>query len=236
MLAVSVGDNGAMPDQIDLILRLLLAAALAGVLGGERELTEQPAGFRTHILVGVGAALFAIISAYGFEAVIAGAQSGAVRADITRVASQIVVGIGFLGGGAILKYGASIRGLTTAASLWVTAAVGTAIGLGSLVLGAATTAITLLALVGLRPLRRVIRRHAADREELLIEARATIDLPRILREVRDAGASVLEVQVSEDGADRSIRVVFRPSAGLPAGQLAAAIASDPDVRHVDWVH
>ncbi len=86
-----------LPSQVDLILRLLLAATLAGLLGGERELTEQPAGFRTHILVGLGAALFAIISAYGFQSVV-GAAPRQVRADPTRVASQIVVGIGFLGG------------------------------------------------------------------------------------------------------------------------------------------
>src|SRR5437867_5952323 len=161
--------NPIMPSQADLVLRLLLASALAGLLGGERELTEQPAGFRTHILVGLGAALFSILSAYGFEAIVAGAPPQALRADPTRIASQIVVGIGFLGGGAILKYGASVRGLTTAASLWVTAAVGTAVGLGELALGSVTTAITLLALVGLRPLRRVIRRYARDRDEYSVE-------------------------------------------------------------------
>src|SRR6266487_246446 len=128
----------SMPTQVDLVLRLLLAAALAGALGVERELTEQPAGFRTHILVGLGAALFAILSAYGFATVLAGEPSRGVSADVTRIASQIVVGIGFLGGGAILKYGSTVRGLTTAASLWVTAAIGTAIGLGALVLGSVT--------------------------------------------------------------------------------------------------
>src|SRR3989475_1227648 len=168
--------NSGMPSQGELILRLLLAAALAGALGGERELTEQPAGFRTHILVGLGAALFAIISAYGFQAIAANGPRQVVRADITRVASQIVVGIGFLGGGAILKYGASIRGLTTAASLWVTAAVGTAIGIGALVLGTATTAIALIALAGLRPLRALLRRYAIGRDEFLIDADPAIDL------------------------------------------------------------
>ena len=113
-----------MPSQSELILRLLLAATLAGVLGVERELTEQPAGFRTHILVGLGAALFSIVSAYGFQSIVAASPRLTANADVTRVASQIVVGIGFLGGGAILKYGASIRGLTTAANLWITAAVG----------------------------------------------------------------------------------------------------------------
>src|SRR5207244_13394419 len=142
------------------MLRLLLAGSLAGVRGAERELTEQPAGFRTHILVGLGTALFAILSAYGFEAVLAGQPGHGVNADVTRIASQIVVGIGFLGGGAILKYGATVRGLTTAANLWITAAVGAAIGIVLLRLGTATTGITLVALVGLRPLRALVRRSA----------------------------------------------------------------------------
>src|SRR3989454_7314605 len=159
-----------MPSELELILRLLLAGALAGALGVERELTEQPAGFRTHILVGLGAALFAILSAYGFATVLAGQPSHGVSADVTRIASQIVVGIGFLGGGAILKYGSTVRGLTTAASLWVTAAIGTAVGVGALVLGTATAGITLVALVGLRPLRGVLRRYAVRREDFVGDA------------------------------------------------------------------
>src|SRR6266516_4426616 len=99
---VNAGENGAqgaqwvgcgMPSELELILRLLLAGALAGALGVERELTEQPAGFRTHILVGVGAALFAVISAFGFQAIAGQGPSHEIRADVPRVASQIVVGI-----------------------------------------------------------------------------------------------------------------------------------------------
>src|SRR5947207_6025845 len=157
-----------MPSEGDLVVRLLLAASLAGALGGERELTDQPAGFRTHILVGLGAALFAVISAYGFETVVGSGHQG-VQADPTRVASQIVVGIGFLGGGAIIKYGAGVRGLTTAASLWVTAAIGTAIGLGALVLGCVVTGLVLLALVGGRPLRTLLRRYAVNKDEYVVQ-------------------------------------------------------------------
>jgi len=133
-----------MPTQVDLVLRLLLAAALAGALGVERELTEQPAGFRTHILVGGGAALFAVISAFGFQAIFGADPHRTAPVDPSRVVAQIVVGIGFLGGGAILKYGASVRGLTTAASLWITAAVGTAVGIGMLLVATATTGIALV--------------------------------------------------------------------------------------------
>lgn len=223
-----------LPSQGDLILRLLLAATLAGVLGGERELTEQPAGFRTHILVGLGAALFAIISAYGFQSVV-GAAPRQIRADPTRVASQIVVGIGFLGGGAIIKYGASIRGLTTAASLWVTAAVGTAVGLGALLLGFVTTVITLVALVGLRPLRRMIRRRAAARDEFLVEGDPSIDIQDLVTRLQGAGAQIMEVRVLDEGGERRVHLVVQPPADTSGSSLVAHLVRAPNVRNVDWL-
>jgi putative Mg2+ transporter-C (MgtC) family protein len=223
-----------MPSQTDLILRLLLAATLAGILGGERELTDQPAGFRTHILVGLGAALFTIISAFGFQSLTANGTPGTISADPTRIASQIVVGIGFLGGGAIIKYGATVRGLTTAASLWVTAAVGTAIGIGELVLGSVTAGITLVALIGLRPLRRIIRRHAPDRDELMIEATRSVDLVALLAKVRDSGASIESITVREEGMDRQVRLVIKPSPMVASADIAAALSDVEHVRHIDW--
>jgi putative Mg2+ transporter-C (MgtC) family protein len=224
-----------MPTQWELVLRLLLAGALAGLLGIEREMTDQPAGFRTHILVGLGAALFAIISAFGFQAIEGLGPHPEVTADVTRVASQIVVGIGFLGGGAIIKYGANIRGLTTAANLWITAAIGTAVGIGMLLLGTVTTLIALVALVGLRPLRGILRRFASSRDRLLIDAHRDVDLQEVLRRLRDAGCVILEVRVSEEGEEQSIEVTFRPSRGILPPSLAAQIARVPNIRNVDWV-
>lgn len=223
-----------MPTQGELILRLLLAAALAGALGGERELTEQPAGFRTHILVGLGAALFAIVSAYGFQVIANEGPKQVVRADITRIASQIVVGIGFLGGGAILKYGASIRGLTTAASLWVTAAVGTAVGIGALALGTATTGITLIALVGLRPLRGVLRRFAAGREEFLVQAHPTVDVEQLVASLRGAGANLLEMRITEEADERTVHLMARVPRSVRPADVAAALSNVQHVRNVDW--
>src|SRR5207253_6563623 len=111
------------------LLRLALAALLGGLIGVEREIREREAGLRTHLLVSVGSALFTIVGAYGFHSFL---DSGAsvVRADPTRIAAQIVTGIGFLGAGAIIRQGLSVRGLTTAATLWVVAAVGLAAGAG----------------------------------------------------------------------------------------------------------
>ena len=113
----------------DVLLRLGLAAGLGGAVGFERELRDREAGIRTHLLVSLGSALFTIISAYGFHEFLVGGGT-IVRADPTRIAAQIVTGIGFLGAGAIIRDGLSVRGLTTAATLWVVAAVGMACGAG----------------------------------------------------------------------------------------------------------
>lgn len=228
------GIMAAVPSELDLVLRLLLAGALAGALGLERELTEQPAGFRTHILVGVGAGLFAIVSAFGFQSIAGAGPRPVVRADITRVASQIVVGIGFLGGGAILKYGASVRGLTTAASLWVTAAVGTAVGVGQLLLGTATTAITLGALVGLRPLRALVRRYAVGREEFEVATGRGVEVRKLMDAVRTAGATILEVRIADEGQEQVVHLVTRRRRDVQPADIAGALSRVPDVRNVDW--
>jgi putative Mg2+ transporter-C (MgtC) family protein len=223
-----------MPSDWELILRLLLAGALAGALGVERELTDQPAGLRTHILVGLGASLFAIISAYGFDAVVSGSSTTRIQVDVTRVASQIVVGIGFLAGGVILKSGANIRGLTTAANLWITAAIGTAVGLGALVIGAAATAIALLALVGLRPVRRLLERYVVDREEFRVEAARELDITDLVELVRRSGVLIREVHVSETANDQSITLRVRLPRQVSPGEVASRIAAHPGVRNVDW--
>jgi putative Mg2+ transporter-C (MgtC) family protein len=133
--------------QIDIAVRLLVAAFAGMVIGIERELRDQVAGLRTHMLVAVGACLFTIVGAYGFDG----------EGDPTRVAAQVVTGIGFLGAGAILREGVNVRGLTTAASLWVVAATGTAVGLGQYWATGVATVITLVSLWALRPFRRRLR-------------------------------------------------------------------------------
>jgi putative Mg2+ transporter-C (MgtC) family protein len=223
-----------MPSEGDLVLRLLLAATLSGLLGLERELTDQPAGLRTHMLVGLGAALFAIISAFGFQAVAGSQPSQAVRVDVTRVASQIVVGIGFLGGGAILKYGANVRGLTTAANLWVVAAIGTAVGIGMLAIGSATALITLVALAGLRPLRHVVRRFGPARDKLVIDAQRDVNLDLIVERVRESGSTILEIKVAEEGEEQTIEFLVRLGRGARPEDLAHRLAQVSGVRNVDW--
>jgi putative Mg2+ transporter-C (MgtC) family protein len=129
----------------EFILRIFVAALLGGLIGLEREWRAKEAGFRTHFLVALGSALFMIVSAYGFEGALTTAEH---RWDVSRVAAQVVSGIGFIGAGTIIfrKSENVVSGLTTAAGLWVTAAIGLACGGGMYILSAAST---LLVLAGL---------------------------------------------------------------------------------------
>lgn len=152
-----------MPDALDLgtwqiVVRLVLAALLAGLIGLERELDGHEAGVRTHALLATGAALFGAISVGAFAPYVAARDATNVQVDVTRVASYVAAGVGFLGGGVIVKRGQRARGLTTAASLWSATAVGLAAGLGFWA-GAVTTTVLSLALLLLeRPLRALRRR------------------------------------------------------------------------------
>ena len=110
------------------VLRLVVAVALGAIIGAEREATEQPAGLRTHIAVCLGAALFGVVSTLGFTEFESVRATTNIQVDVTRVASQVVVGIGFLGAGMIFTQGGHVTGLTTAAVVWTLAAIGAAIG------------------------------------------------------------------------------------------------------------
>jgi putative Mg2+ transporter-C (MgtC) family protein len=138
--------------QVELALRLTVGLALGAIIGFERELHRQPAGFRTHSLVALGAALFTIISAYGFA-------GGAT--DPGRIAAQVVSGIGFIGAGTVLQYRGHIRGLTTAASLWAVAAIGMATGAGLYVLAVVGTLLILVVLALLDRVEALARRRLA---------------------------------------------------------------------------
>ncbi len=120
---------------LEIIFRLLLAAVLGGVVGFEREITHRPAGLRTHMLVALGAALFTAVSLVNF-----------VSTDSARIIANIVVGIGFIGGGSIVALKGKVHGVTTAASLWIVAAIGMSVGMGSYVIAIAAAAIVFLIL------------------------------------------------------------------------------------------
>lgn len=144
----------------DVLIRLLGAVALGAAVGAERELSGQTAGLRTHIAVCVGAALFGVISTLGFLE-FRDMRTGVLRADVTRVASNVVVGVGFLGAGMIMKRHGEVANLTTAASIWTVAAIGLAAGVGDLGMASFATVLTLGYLVALRPVRRWLENVAA---------------------------------------------------------------------------
>jgi putative Mg2+ transporter-C (MgtC) family protein len=144
----------------DVLIRLLGAVALGAAIGAERELSGQTAGLRTHVAVCVGAALFGVVSTLGFLE-FRDMRTGVLRADVTRVASNVVVGIGFLGAGMIIRRKGEVANLTTAASIWMVAAIGLAAGVGDLGTATIATLLTLGYLVALRPVRRWLEHVAA---------------------------------------------------------------------------
>jgi len=218
----------------ELLLRLALAAVLGGLIGVERELREREAGLRTHLLVALGSALFTIVGAYGFHAFLESGQS-VVRTDPTRIAAQIVTGIGFLGAGAIIRQGLSVRGLTTAATLWVVAAVGLAAGAGYYSAAAITTAVVLVALWPLRIIAyRILRRYRPDDGRLLVELPAGQPLGEVIDEIEHVGARIDSIDVSQEGDRRRLELGLALPRGVAAPRVVAQIADVANVADVRW--
>lgn len=209
--------------QLDVVVRLCAAAVLGALIGLEREIHDHPAGMRTHLLVALGSAGFTVLSIEAFAA---------PGADPARIAAQIVAGVGFLGAGAILKEGATIRGLTTAASLWTVAAVGMAAGAGAWIVAAATT---ILALVSLWPLRVATERfvgHQRHRVHIQLVTGAH-GLGELVRTVVDAGGSVAHLGSSRAADGRlSVTIEIHASDTATGASITAAIG---DIEGVDLV-
>jgi putative Mg2+ transporter-C (MgtC) family protein len=216
------------------LLRLALAAALGGAVGFERELREREAGLRTHLLVALGSALFTIVSAYGFHAFLSSGAS-VVRADPTRIAAQIVTGIGFLGAGAIIRQGLSVRGLTTAATLWVVAAIGLAVGAGYYGGALITTAVVLVALWPLRIVAYLVLRRFRDEDgRLLVELPAGASPGGVVDEVERAGARLQSIEVSQEGDRRRLQLGVTLPTGASVPALVARVADVESVADVRW--
>lgn len=159
VLLAAIGEvNDAIPEA-EAVWRLLAAAVLGSMVGFEREVSDQPAGLRTHLTVALGAAVFGVVSTLGFSEFVTDQRDVNIQFDVTRVASQVVVGIGFLGAGMIFRAGSKIRNLTTAASLWVTAAIGLSCGVGDIGVATVATAALIVALLLLRFPRDLIRKR-----------------------------------------------------------------------------
>ena len=224
------------PTQEQLAVRLVVAALLGAAVGLERELRDHPAGLRTHLTVALGSALFAVVSAYGFEEF--DDVNGPYRVDVTRVASNVVTGVGFLGGGTILKHGVSVRGLTTAASLWVTAAVGLAVGLGQFAVAGITSLTLLATLLGLRPVVEFVSRRYAHNQALLIVRTTSrgdlIDALRSVRALEDVYVRSLKVNRDDDGV-ATIEVDARMSPNVDRDHIVETLTSSSSVSAVELV-
>ena len=212
----------------EVLLRLFVAAALGGAIGLERELRERQAGLRTHLVVSVGSALFTLVSAYGFAEF-----DGKV--DPTRIAAQIVSGIGFLGAGAIIRQGLSVRGLTTAASLWLVAAIGMAAGAGY---WEGALIATFGALLTLGPLRvvsfRFLSRYRPVHDRLLVEIPAGGSPAPIIEAIEREGGRVVSLDVTQEGERRSVAADVQMPAGTTAVSVVAAVADIDGVLEVQW--
>jgi putative Mg2+ transporter-C (MgtC) family protein len=208
------------------LLRLFVAAALGGAIGLERELRERQAGLRTHLVVCVGAALFTLVGAYAFTS---------PNTDPSRIAAQIVTGIGFLGAGAIIRQGLSVRGLTTAATLWLVAAIGMAAGAGY---WDGALIATLGALITLGPLRvvafRLLRNFRPDLERLLVEVPAGGSPAPIIDAVEQAGGHVVSLAVAQEGDRRSVAVDVELPPGCAPATVVAGVAEIDGVLEVQW--
>lgn len=221
-----------MIGSAETVLRLLLAASAGSVIGFERERLQWAAGLRTHMLVCVGACLVMIVSAYGFAAVL----GPHVVLDPSRVAAQVVSGIGFLGAGTILLRGEVVKGLTTAASLWAVAAIGLAVGAGLYVAALATTAIVLAILAGLKPLEERVRLRHQTREIAVVAVRGALTIA-VLREALGPHAGRVRqfvVEPADDGRDAIAVTVSRlPPAALDT--MVSTLRALPGVVAADLV-
>jgi putative Mg2+ transporter-C (MgtC) family protein len=216
-------------------VRLLVAAALTGAIGLERELRERAAGLRTHMLVGVGSALFTIVSAYAWTDFVFSREGGTIL-DPTRVAAQIVTGIGFLGAGAILRQGLSVRGLTTAAGLWVVAAIGMAAGAGFYAAALLTTGIVL---VGLGPFRWLeggafIRRLRREGRVLEVDLRPEQPVGHVLDALEGRRARVNRIQLEDEEDRRTMRLEIDLPLGGTSGEVVDELSRLDEVLAVRW--
>jgi len=197
------------------------------VIGLEREFREREAGLRTHLLVSLGSALFTIVSAFGFHDVLSHDPNTVVRLDPSRIAAQIVSGIGFLGAGAIIRQGLSVRGLTTAATLWVVAAIGMACGAGFYSVAVLATVVALIALWPLRYIAfRAIERVKPEEDRITVELREGQPLSELLEHVH----GIRHIEVTEE-ADRRIVQLESPEV---SEQLVAKLTDLDYVIGVRW--
>lgn len=221
-----------------IVLRLIAGSLLGGLVGLEREMRGQAAGFRTHTLVAMGSTLFTLVSLYGFQGFFDAAGTLPYTFDPGRVAAQIVVGIGFLGAGAIMRHGTSVKGLTTAASLWVVAAMGLAVGTGFWVGALTVSLLLLIVLRGLRPTENLVVKWVYPDEASLTVALAsqTVDSAGFIAALEVEKIKVREISSvkSHDGVI-TLRLAIRLTRHSSIQEVVDRIGGMSGVTAVEWV-
>ena len=212
----------------DFVWRLVLAAIFGTIIGLDREYREKEAGFRTHFLVSLGSALMMIVSQYGFSEIL---THDGVSLDPSRIAAQVVSGIGFIGAGTIIFNHQIVRGLTTAASLWATAGIGLTAGDGMSWLALAATILTLVALEGLS---LVFRSLGSRRMVVVFSASDRTGVADTLDRIRTDGYMVVSYEVvpqvvGGDGITYRVTMVVKAKPGSDNNQLLALLRENTDI-------
>jgi putative Mg2+ transporter-C (MgtC) family protein len=218
----------------DLFVRLLVAALLGAIVGIERESASKGAGVRTHSIVALGAALFTVAGAYGFADINKGPN-----VDPARIAAQVAAGVGFIGAGAILRHGSTVRGITTAATVWLAAAVGVAAGAGGWEAALVVTVLAVVALVVLQATKPLMGRfvhHQATVELEYLRGHGT--LGPLLRSIEDSDSRVTHLSVEDDDSAangegvRHVIVELELRRREDIDGLLDAVRSRPEVKGV----
>jgi putative Mg2+ transporter-C (MgtC) family protein len=217
-------------DTGSIVFRLVVAAALGGAVGIERELRDREAGLRTHLLVSSGSALFTLVSAYGFHDFLTGGGN-VIRTDPTRIAAQVVTGIGFLGAGAIIREGLSVRGLTTAATLWVVAAIGMASAAGYYTAAVTGTVLTIFALWPLRlGAYTLLERFRPEEKRFVVELKEGQSALLLLQAIEAQGGHIQHFELAEERDRRVVTLEVEPI----SEELVAAITDLESVIGARW--
>lgn len=215
----------------EMCIRLLLAAFLGSLIGVQREHLFWTAGLRTHMLVCAGACLVMIVSAFGFQQAL---TMPGTQLDPSRIAAQVVSGIGFLGAGSILMRGEVIKGLTTAASLWAVAGIGLAVGGGLYVLGTAATFLILIILIAIRPMERVLRDIVQIQVVKLVAPSNTLSLSQLEQLLGERSKKIRQFIVEQGPVKdtETVTIEFRGVTRVVADQMIKEILGVTGVREV----
>ncbi|HEU5140926.1 MAG TPA: MgtC/SapB family protein [Bacillales bacterium] len=209
-------------DALVITVRLLIAAVLSGLIGLEREAKRHPAGFRTHLLVGIGACLMMLLSIYGFNQFLE--EHANARLDPARLPAYVVSGIGFLGAGTILVHGVTVKGLTTAASIWAVAGIGLVVGNGMYYAAGLTTAVVILSLLFLNKVENsFINAPRTEQLNIVVENKA-VSLSKVVELVEAQQISVEKVIVEDyPSAEEKDLIKYALLVRFPEGGISPSI-------------